>query len=398
MSTIIVRVQSDVCAAILVDELNDEYSGVPFIENIRIDDGVNLSISYDIAPNAAQLIQLDDVLAAHDCSELDGGDTASDTLFGDVANTSGATITFGMPVYLTGFDETTQLSTVAMADASDPTKMPAFGVVVDDILDGNTGHIITSGQIINIDTSNFIIGQEVYVKSGGGFTVDKPTGTDLIQKMGEIQVVDSIVGRAQIFGAGRTNDVPNLSPNTVWMGDNNHIPKETDIYTESEIDAFLLEKSDTQHTHVPDDIIGLPASGGIFHASFLNESTTKNRWLEYAEDRSCSEVPFIVPWNSRLIGITFINKESNRDTDVRIYRANQSQGRSDTLIHTWSVRDARTARKTIFASDIEFAAGDKVAVYLKDAGSDPKAPMIVLYFERIDELTSDFSEDYSGNF
>jgi len=137
---------------------------------------------------------------------------------------------------------------------------------------------------------------------------------------------------------------------------------------------------------------------GIFQVSFSNESTTKNRWLDYVKDRSCDEVPFVVPYNSKLIGITFSNKTSNRSTDVRIYKATQTQGNVDSLIHTWQVRNARTGRQTIFSPGLTFAAGDKVGIYLKDAGYDPKAPMVVLYFERTDAINDDFIENYSGHF
>jgi len=218
MSTIILRTQADVCAAILAFELNDEYSGTPIVENVRIDDGVNVSISYDIAPNAAQLIQLDDVLAAHDCSTLNDEDTAGDSI------------------------------------------------------------------------------------------------------------------------------------------------------------------------------------GSIFHVTFMNESTTKNKWLEYMEDNSSDEVPFVVPFNVKLVAITFSNENYNKDTDIRIYSAEVGSGSSNSLVHTWSIRDARVAGKTVFNPEITFDAGDKIAVYLKDAGSDPKSPMVVLYFEKTNEVTGDFQENFSGDF
>lgn len=136
----------------------------------------------------------------------------------------------------------------------------------------------------------------------------------------------------------------------------------------------------------------------VFHVTFTNESTTKNRWLDYMEDKSSDEIPFVVPFNVKMVAITFSNEVDDADTDVMVYHAAKDQGSTTTVKETWQVRSVRVAGKTIISPEINLSAGDKIAVYLKNAGTSPKSPTIVLYFQKIDTISADFSESFSGDF
>jgi hypothetical protein len=257
MSVEILRTRADVCAAIFADELNEFYGGTPFVEFVRIDDDTEITISFETTPSTQNLTDLDTLLVDHDCSIIDDEETAGDNLTGEVLNVSGVTIPGGYPVYLTGFDNTESLPTIAKADASTASKMPAVGCVQSDIINGEIGSIVVGGQLSGVDTSTLNVGNQVYVGSGGGFSITKPIGSNLIQKIGQVQVAHATNGRVQIFGAGRSNDLPNLTQNKVWMGDTNGVPEEINIYTEIEIDSLLSVKANTIHSHTESDITDL---------------------------------------------------------------------------------------------------------------------------------------------
>jgi hypothetical protein len=129
-------------------------------------------------------------------------------------NNTGATITKGSPVYVSGHTTETQ---VADADNSSASTMPAFGIAKDDIVNGATGVIVIAGEITGINTSSFTIGDELYVGTGGALTATKPTGTALIQKVAKVTKA-AASGEILVTGAGRVNDLPNIAEGYIWEG------------------------------------------------------------------------------------------------------------------------------------------------------------------------------------
>lgn len=102
---------------------------------------------------------------------------------------------------------------VKLADNNGTNSMPAIGVL-NEGLDaaggaGDEGEAIMFGRISGINTSAFSVGDEVFVSDiPGGLTITKPTGVKYIQKIGVVMRDDATNGTIEIFGAGRTNDVP----------------------------------------------------------------------------------------------------------------------------------------------------------------------------------------------
>ena len=123
-----------------------------------------------------------------------------DSFSGLCKNVSGATIVKGTPVYQVGVDGNTP--TVAPADASNPAKMPAIGVVGADIANTLEGEIKYLGFINGVNTASFATGDEVYVAAGGGYTNIKPTNASgtLIQFLGIVDKVHATNGSGIIFG------------------------------------------------------------------------------------------------------------------------------------------------------------------------------------------------------
>src|SRR5210317_29855 len=128
-----------------------------------------------------------------------------------VKNTSGAPMTRGQAVHVTGSNGNNMFQ-VELADASDPTKMPAIGIVYEDIPINGEGAVVTFGRANGISgISGYTNGDTLYVASGtpGDLTNVKPYGVDLdlIQNVGV--VVNHSSGVMFVTGIGRANDIPN---------------------------------------------------------------------------------------------------------------------------------------------------------------------------------------------
>ena len=144
-------------------------------------------------------------------------------------NTSGSTIAIGTPVYQTGTVGATTVIEVAPADALISTgKQPAIGLLKAELINNAFGFVIITGALSNIITSPIdgdvpTTGDTVYLKSGGGLTLTKPTGEgNAIQNMGLVgKVSTGTSGSITVSSIMRANDVPNLPSGKIWVGDGN---------------------------------------------------------------------------------------------------------------------------------------------------------------------------------
>ena len=145
---------------------------------------------------------------------------ANDLIVG-VKNTLGVTITKGQTLHATGVTG----QNIDVITASCDSNMPAIGLALTDINASATGNAIISGKIVGVDTSTKAAGEPVYVGQNGSLTGTKPTGSALIQNIGIVGKVDASDGEIVVMGAGRTNDLPNLTTDYVWKGDANGVPQ-----------------------------------------------------------------------------------------------------------------------------------------------------------------------------
>lgn len=92
-----------------------------------------------------------------------------------VRNTTGATLTKGTAVYISGV--TGQISTVSKAIAtSDSTSAQTLGLITADIPNNSNGNVTLIGTITNINTSAYTDGQQLYLSptTAGTLTATKP--------------------------------------------------------------------------------------------------------------------------------------------------------------------------------------------------------------------------------
>ena len=134
---------------------------------------------------------------------------------------SGATLTKGDVVYVSGYSG--GKTVVDLADASDSSKMPAFGIVAADPVGVNVD-VVTFGTLKSINTSTYTDGDELYVDTtAGGLTATAPSGEgNLVQKIAKV-VRASNSGNIKVMGAGRTNATPNLNDGNIFIGDSNNL-------------------------------------------------------------------------------------------------------------------------------------------------------------------------------
>ena len=137
-----------------------------------------------------------------------------------VKNVSGGTLNAGTLVRVapTANPPSGNVLEVDVADNSSASTMPAVGILISQITDEAEGDAVAFGRASGFSTSGYTEGDPIWVGSNGAFVGTKPTGSDLIQKVGQIIKVHSSNGSIEVFGAGRTNDVPNLSVGKIWVG------------------------------------------------------------------------------------------------------------------------------------------------------------------------------------
>lgn len=134
-------------------------------------------------------------------------------------NTSGAQILSGSAVRITGV--TGDVPTVDLTDASDPSKMPCFGLAFNTANDNAEVDVVTFGNMENIDTSAFSAGDIVYVNTGSGeITNVRPNASsNLLQNIGMVIRSHPDSGIVKVGGAGRSAATPNLDQGHFFIGD-----------------------------------------------------------------------------------------------------------------------------------------------------------------------------------
>ena len=140
--------------------------------------------------------------------DLNGAVTA------DVYNDTGSTLNKGDAVYLTGGNDGANPH-VALADADDATKMPALGLVRENIGTGSVGQVVTSG-VMNFASHGFTAGADLFISTtAGDLSETAPTGeSGLIQKIGKVVSTNHVI----VQGAFRTNATPNLNEGNIFVG------------------------------------------------------------------------------------------------------------------------------------------------------------------------------------
>jgi len=118
-------------------------------------------------------------------------------------NNTGLTITAGTVVYISGYRDKDQIPYISPASNDNESKMPAIGIIRDDIEHDTIGVVKIGGQIYGVDTSSASINDNVYVGKNGGITFKEPAVLDkdlITQQLGiVIKDDDSPNGQIQLY-------------------------------------------------------------------------------------------------------------------------------------------------------------------------------------------------------
>ena len=105
-----------------------------------------------------------------------------------VRNTTGATLTKGTVVYISG--STGQNPTVSKAIATgDATSAQTLGIMTADLSNNSNGYVTIIGLVSNINTSAFTDGQQLYLSptTAGTYTATKPHAPDHLVYIGVVE-------------------------------------------------------------------------------------------------------------------------------------------------------------------------------------------------------------------
>lgn len=201
-------VESAVIEASHITALYDTFTGTTTYDNISIIGTASYATTASYAENV--------VTSSQETTQI------------TIKNVSTGTIAKGTPCYITGSGTSGNIAGVVPADAQSASLMPAGVIAAEELTAGSEGAGIVIGFISGVNTSGFAAGDNVYVAVGGGYTNVKPTGsTNLIQKLGNVEKVDASNGSGVILGAGRTNDLPNIKTNFLWVGNSDGVATAT---------------------------------------------------------------------------------------------------------------------------------------------------------------------------
>ena len=144
---------------------------------------------------------------------------------------AGEAITKGDAVYVSGISGNTPV--VSKADADDAAKMPAFGLSADTVSANAAMEVVILGQLTNIDTSSYTLGDTLYISSTpGALSATKPAGeSSQLQNIGKVEKVHATTGAILVSGSGRSAATPNLNDGQFFLGNGSNQAVSADFTT-----------------------------------------------------------------------------------------------------------------------------------------------------------------------
>lgn len=125
--------------------------------------------------------------------------TSAQTLITEVRNTTGATLTKGTVVYVSGAGANKPLAIKAQANL-EATSAFTLGLVQSDILNNQNGFVVTSGAITGLDTQAYTEGTFLYLSPtvAGGYTSTKPSAPDQLVFIGIVITSSNSQGAIEV--------------------------------------------------------------------------------------------------------------------------------------------------------------------------------------------------------
>ena len=249
-------------------------------------------------------------------------------IFKQVRNVSGSPLTIGNLVYVTGYNAGQDLITVDLADADAAGEVPVIGMVWDTGGIGNNtnGEILVLGQIDGINTSSCSVNDLAYLDTtAGAFTCTKPTGaTTFIQAVGIVLRSHASLGRMELEGAHRGNEIPQIADDSIWIGSSTGVPTavtipdcDTDLNT---LNYDVTTNAMSCQSKYYERMLGFPyegtvavtASGGSTSFRVYARATMTIKDVQCSVNTAPTDASLIVDIN--LNGTTIFTTQGNRPT------------------------------------------------------------------------------------
>lgn len=139
--------------------------------------------------------------------------------------------------------------------------------------------------------------------------------------------------------------------------------------------------------------------GKGFQTTFLGKGELKNKWMENEDSHiESNQTPNIFKYESRLVGIDYQNKKKNSDPIILIAISDYGAGNTISRSYKWTLNNVRVAMKTNQFTGFTINAGDKMAVYVKDNGGDPRDLVVTMDFLVTDAPATELSENFNQYF
>lgn len=133
------------------------------------------------------------------------------SLYIHAKNTSASSLAKGTPVYVTGAVGSTTTLEIAAADASNVSKIPAIGILGEDLSVNASGHVVMFGEITGVNTGSYLANNELYLAAGGGLTNARPT-SGYIQSLAIVGRVHASTGTILVWTASGVSASPSIDP------------------------------------------------------------------------------------------------------------------------------------------------------------------------------------------
>lgn len=154
---------------------------------------------------------------------------STDAVSVSALKSTAGTINKGEVVHLVGYSAGDY--TVELADADNAALNPAIGIATSAFTNVASGTVVMSGRATGLDTSSWSAGDSLYVSTtAGGLTSTRPTGSSTkVQRIGEVAFSNASTGEVLVLGAGRSNDLPNIAQDNLWIGNASGVGTETPV-------------------------------------------------------------------------------------------------------------------------------------------------------------------------
>lgn len=180
-----------------------------------------------------------------------------------------------------------------------------------------------------------------------------------------LEILSDCYPDAQAYVIG--NDDPTVYTNLLWLS--------TQI-SQATLDASICNIQSN-------DIVSSSASP-ILQYIFSDTFSISNKWLSIGNGIDSYAVPLILPWDCRLVGLSFNNKYDNINIDVELHSITTVDNVFNKDL-TFNIVSAKEGYKTNIPNGISYLAGNKLGIYLnKVDNSIPKDVIVILYLQILD--------------